>query len=671
MERTPPVRPVTLPEILTRLYGGTVGEAGSDARVRILGPLEMDFDGRALSLPSPVERSVVAALALRGGQPVSLEHLGADIWGDDRPQTWRKNIHVRVARLRQRIEAGTSWHGTDVIVTVDHGYRLGVRGGAIDAVRFEEAFAAGQRLLAEGRIDEAEAALAEAVGLWRGDAVPELADGSTGQAEATRLGELRQAAVETWHDAMLALGRDSVVAAIEASVVSEPLRERRWGQLMLALYRTGRQGDALRAYQRARAVLGDELGIEPGPDLRRLEAAIVAHDPELLQDAPSAPRPDGYDRRSSPAARPPTDGTEPSLDWIRRQQAVPLVDRTAEVAQLVDVWTGVRDREVGGFVVITGDAGAGKTRLIAEVADLAARDGALVLATRCVAGGSWTSLLAAVAGVGGPVPEAAWVPGSTAALEYAVQATARFRELALHRPMLLLFDDVQWADADLVALARFLHDAPMPLDRTIPFMGVFALRSGCPPPPGMAGLMEDLNRVVIQCRLEVPPLGPDDGAALLVECLGRPETAADPRAVAEIVRDTGGNPGYLVQVGQHLAGRPVVAGGLSAVGVPETLRAAVSDRVAAQPPGMVRLLLAASVLGPEFRLTTAAVAAGLDEDTALDLLDEATVSRFVEPVKGEPDAFRFVTAVERLVLLDRLSGARRRRIEARLAAAAT
>jgi DNA-binding SARP family transcriptional activator len=214
----------------------------------------------------------VQALALAGGRPLPRHELAEAVWEGDPPDSARKGVQVLAYRLRKRV-------GEDLLVTEDDGYRLLVGPDAVDTVRFE-------RLLDEARArTDARAALDlvdEALALWRGEPVAELGDGDLGRSARARLTGLRAAADEERFDLALALGRHlEVVADLEASLTDDRLSERRWRQLMVALYRSGRQADALRAYQRARRALVDALGVEPGAELKELEAAVIRHDPDL------------------------------------------------------------------------------------------------------------------------------------------------------------------------------------------------------------------------------------------------------------------------------------------------------------------------------------------------------------------------------------------------------
>jgi YVTN family beta-propeller protein len=240
--------------------------------VQLLGALVVTVDGSAVAVRGAKERAVLSLLALRAGSMVSTGELVDVLWGSSPPPSALRGLHNYVANLRRVLPAG-------VVVTVPDGYRADLAPEAVDALRFERTWAA-----ARGTKDPASTAamLGEALSWWRGPPVPDLAASSVGGGEATRLGELRAAAQEDLYEARLALGEHvALVADLEAAVAAEPLRERRWAQLMLALYRSGRQADALRAFQRLRRTLVDELGLEPSAEMRAREAAVLAQDVSL------------------------------------------------------------------------------------------------------------------------------------------------------------------------------------------------------------------------------------------------------------------------------------------------------------------------------------------------------------------------------------------------------
>jgi len=262
-------------------------------RFRVLGPLEVEADDGPIALGGPKERLLLALLLARPNQVVSVEALVRGLWGEQPPSTAAKTLQSHVKRLRRVLEPGRARGAVgEVLVTREPGYLLWVAPGALDAARFEELTAKARRTLADGAAAAAGSMLREALGLWRGQAFEEFLDADVAVAEADRLAELRLVALEDRIEADLRLGSHrELVAELEGLVRKYPLRERLWAQLLLALYRAGRQADALLAYQRARSVLVEELGIDPGAELRRLHGAILAQDPGLELPAPAEPDP--------------------------------------------------------------------------------------------------------------------------------------------------------------------------------------------------------------------------------------------------------------------------------------------------------------------------------------------------------------------------------------------
>ena len=304
----------------------------------ILGPLEVRANGRALELGGPKPRALLTVLALHPNQPVSAERVAVALWGEDTPPRAVKTVQVHVARLRKALG------DPEVLVTTPAGYCLRVRRGELDAERFEHLVAAGRRALAAGRGEDAAAELRDVLSLWRGPPLAELAAAPFAPAEIARLEEQHLAAVEVRVEADLAAGRHAeLVGELQQLTREHPWRERLHAQLMLALYRAGRQADALEAYRQARGVLVEELGIEPGAELHDLHEAILAHDPAL--DTPAVP---------------------PSLAGVRALPAPP--NRTIGRAHdLGAVCERLRTASVR-LLTLTGPGGVGKTRLALEAA---------------------------------------------------------------------------------------------------------------------------------------------------------------------------------------------------------------------------------------------------------------------------------------------------------------
>ena len=243
----------------------------------LLGPLEVRDGDRPLRIGEGRQRSVLALLLLHHDEPVAVDRLIDELWGAQPPATAGKVLQNNVAQLRRALGDGNG----EMLRTLGRAYVLDLDGGRLDVERFDDLAARGSAALDDDP-ERARALLGEALSLWRGPALADFAYEEFAQAQIAGLEERRLAALEDRIDADLALGRhDRLVGELEALVAEHRGRERLRGQLMLALYRGGRQGDALRTYREGRQALADELGVEPGPRLHALEAAILRQDPEL------------------------------------------------------------------------------------------------------------------------------------------------------------------------------------------------------------------------------------------------------------------------------------------------------------------------------------------------------------------------------------------------------
>jgi len=286
---------------------------------RVLGPLEVLAEGSPITLGGTKQRALLAVLLLHAGQVVPAERLIDDLWGEAPPDTAANALWVHVANLRKALEPGRrkGQPGT-VLVTRSPGYLLKVDREALDVARFDDLTAEARQALADGQAGQAAGMLRQALALWRGPALADLASEPFAQRWIVALEERWLAATEDRIEADLASGRQQeLVGELEALIAGHPLRERPRGQLMLALYRAGRQADALEAYRRTRKTLADELGIDPSPALQRLEQAILSQDPTLAPvPAPAAVE-----------AAPPS--TAPAAPEVRKTVTVACLGFTA------------------------------------------------------------------------------------------------------------------------------------------------------------------------------------------------------------------------------------------------------------------------------------------------------------------------------------------------------
>lgn len=450
-------------------------------KVAILGSVEPRLNGQVVGVPAGKQRALLTLLAVQAPQPVSAESAAEALWPRAAPTEALRSLQVNVSRLRRSLGAAGS-----ALETVASGYRLAVEADAIDARCFETLVGEARAALTRGDAAAARRLLDNALGLWHGPALADVAFESFAQGEIARLEELRVEALEERIDARLVEGEHSlVVAELERLSAEHPSRERLVGLLMLALYRCGRQTDALEVYTQGRLRLDEELGLEPSPELQRLQQAILRHDASLATSGPS--------RRPAPPAAPPT----------------PTVGRERDLAALAAALSENR------LVTLTGPGGVGKTRLAIEAAR--------ALADRYPAG-VYVAWLAPVAHTG-DVPaalaaavDAAWQPGE--------------------HPQDALVRRLGGAGTLLVAdnLEHVLDAAPLLAD----------LLAACPQ-LGILGTSREPLRLRGERCVPVDPLTVPDGTKLFVDRARdrRPDfrlTDANGAAVAELCRRLDGLP---------------------------------------------------------------------------------------------------------------------------------
>lgn len=303
--------------------------------IGVLGPLTVEGSAAAINRR---DRAVLQALVASHGEVLSADQLADAVWGDDPPASWRKNLQGCVMRLRRLL-------GDDAIATLPQGYRLAVARDDVDAGRFERLIDRAGELLVLGAADRSRYLLDEALSLWRGDALTDIADWSEGRIEAERLAELRLDAEELRLDCALRTGEHSqVLSELTVLVRERPLRERRWALLALAQYRSGRQADALRTLREVRRVLARELALDPGPELVALEQAILRQDPSLAVG----------DVLTQPSSRCPYQGLVP----------YDVDDSEGFFGRADDVARCLRRLSEEGAVVVVGPSGSGKSSLV-------------------------------------------------------------------------------------------------------------------------------------------------------------------------------------------------------------------------------------------------------------------------------------------------------------------
>lgn len=579
----------------------------TDLDVRVLGPTVVLADGEALAVGGPRPRRLLAALAVDVGHTVSADRLVQRIWGDDPPATARHALQVHVSTLRKRLGPAGSR-----LETMGTGYRLDLDPDGVDATRFASLARQGHALLRHGDPARALRRYTAALSLWRGP----LDDLEHAPEVAGRLVEQHLRAREELHAARLELGQvDAVIDGVEELVAEHPLREGPYALLMLALYRAGRQSEALAVFQRARRTLVDELGVEPGPRLVAVERAVLDHDPDIVVEV-----------------------TGPGTGHVPAPTG--LVGRERELTRIVEaVAAGRRGR--GGLVVVAGEAGIGKSALLAEVRRSAEADGTLVGAARCrlearavpcwplqhaladIGDGALEDLVASLAatdgGEGGPAAAIGARVRGQAALAAALSRRGE------HTPLLVVIDDLHWSDqATLDALG---HLAPeLAASRVVVLV---ATRADGPEADAVTELAARLRRERSAAWVELGPLTAEATGRLVAEVLG---AAPDRDVVARIHDQSGGNPLFAGELARRSAeGRPTVGGAGDA-----SLETLVDERLAQVEPRDRALLAVAAAAGDELDLELLGLVLGDDEGArhgagrlgALGILTSGTVPRF-------------------------------------------
>ena len=628
----------------------------------ILGSLSvLDDDGRALDLGGNQSRTVLAVLLTAAGRVVTAEALVDAIWGEDPPASAPGTLQSYISRLRRGLEPDRA-RGADarILLWEPPGYRLAVDAADVDFRRFEALADEGRALLAERRAAEARDVLLRADALWRGPALVEYRDREFAMGLVARLEDRRIAAIEDRIGAELALGRHTAVAGELAELVNaHPLQESFRGLLALALYRSGRQSEALRALTDARDTLREELGVDLGRPLQDLESAILAHDPDL--DAPIAP---------APAAAP----TPPPAPAAAAPRGDRLIGRDAELARLLAALDEAS--ECLRVALIEGEPGIGKTRLAEEVAAEATRRGALVLWGRSFEGGAapalwpWLPPLRALVALlpGPPAPELttllspAAVPGGgpmaaqPARFALAEAVADLLAGSAATRPVVLVLDDLQWADVEslelLTSMVGRLADAPLLIVGTVRELEVGRNDT-------VVSTLAGLTRSTRARRLQLRGLARDATDALVDQTTGG---ALDRGAAAAIHARAEGNPFFATELARLVASGE----GLPAGDVPSGVRDVVRRRLALLPAPTAELLTVAAVIGRDVDLGLLARASGRDLDGCLDDLEPAILHRLL--VAGEqPGVYRFAHALVREVVIDDISSLRRARLHLRVA----
>ncbi|MCU1357901.1 MAG: transcriptional regulator, putative ATPase, winged helix family [Acidimicrobiales bacterium] len=604
-----------------------------DLTISLLGPLRATRGDQELVLGGRRQRAVLARLALAAGSVVGAERLVDELWAGEPPPSAANTLQSYVSNLRRILGPAPG----PAIERLGDGYRLAVDDGGVvlSSTRFEQLAAQDDDDLGRWL-----ARLEEGLALWHGDAVAEFADEAWAQGDAVRLEELRMAAVEQRFQVLLDLGRHAaVVGEVETAAQAHPLRERLTALLVLALYRCGRQAEALRAYERTRQYLGDELGLDPGPDLVQLAARVLDHDPALAPARPAA-------RTAGPTARvdePVSVGVAPPtglpLDLppavLERRTRSTFVGRRHELVEMGRAYEAVADGD-RLLLSVAGEPGMGKTRLAQQFATWVHDQGGHVLWGRCTAENliayqpAVEAIRTAIRSISEPraqyllAPRPALgilLPDLTAGSDAAPSRAERYElyealadlvgDVAGADPVMFVVDDIQWADASTLSLLDHLVRS----ERTGRLLVVATQRR----PAGRStteldSLYADLRRDQRLRSLDLGGIGIDDVAEILE---GQGVEVSEDLALALHAR-TGGNPFFVESLAEHGAG--------SGRSMPESVRDLLDQRLAGLDAEANRVLTAAAVMGLRVDLGVLGEVVDLAPDDLLDIVDLATAA---------------------------------------------
>lgn len=610
-------------------------------RIRVLGDLDVVVDGASVDLGGPKPRALVGLLVAAEGRPVPVERLIDQIWGEQPPNRVEASLQSYVARLRRVLEpARATGESARTLLTHAGGYSLDVTSAAVDARRFTA-------MLREARaLDPVDprriGLLSDALALWQGTAYSGLGSLAL-EAESTRLDELRLGALEELWDLRLRRGEHAeAVAELEQLVREHPLREQLWALLVRALYRSARQGDALAALRRAREHLADQLGVDPGLELRRLEAAVLRQDPSLDAEV-ATPVPE-------PVAAP---RTEERQEVFGRDQALDALHEVLDVAGAG-----------GAVVVLAGEPGIGKTRLADAVLAGAVERGF------AVGRGGWDD--EACPPLWGWSRAVTQLLGDTTVLDVAGSdaTTASYRQgeallhavRALGRPALLLLDDVHWADHDSLRLLRRVAAEA----RHAPLVVLVATRSTDAQVRSvlaetLAGLARFGARRVDLAGLDAPSV------KAWVEAQAGVSLA--PGMADRLVARTDGNPFYVTELVRLLVAEGSLADPDAPAwrAVPTGVREVVRHRLAQLEPEAAEVARMASAVGRGFEHQVVAAAMSRPLEVVQEAVETLQALGLVED--AGPERSRFSHALVRDAVHHALTGTARARSHAAVAAA--
>jgi DNA-binding SARP family transcriptional activator len=634
------------------------GSEPSPLQYRLLGGLAVTSGGRELDLATPKQRAVLAVLLLERDRVVSVDRLIELLWGEsaDKPLS---SLQAYVSRLRSLLEPDRRPRDpATVLISQSPGYRLAAPRGDVDLYRFEDTVAAGLEQLRGGNHAAAAATLDAGLRLWTGALLPEFGGEPFVIAAAERAEGVRLAALEAAAEARLMLGdHPAAVVLLDHEAADHPGRERLQELLALALYRSGRQADALRVVDRCRRALAASSGLDPGPDLRRLETEMLAQSPALDWRATAASAASSTTAVSTTTAAAPVKPDD-------------LIGRADEFGVLADALDAARAGR-GGVGIIIGEPGIGKTRLAEALTELATARGLTSAWARCpesrAAPPFW-----AVTRLGDQLQEAGVLdlPGSASdAFVGDAEVQERFglyravidTVARLDRPVLLIIDDLQWADPDSLRLLEHVA-ADVASTRALLVATVRPLAEDAP--EALVDCLAEVARVSGGFQIPLAGLPVEEVATWLSSDIDR----TVPDEVIAVVHDrTGGNPLFIKELTALLAAEGRLDDAVSARAartIPPGVQFVVRRRVSRLPRPSQQALTVAAVIGPLVDPRSIADATSTDVGAVLEALAPALDAGLLVESDGE---LRFSHALVADALASEVNAVRQASIHAAVA----